>query len=91
MSGGHFDYLQYRIDDAANEIERKQTWSGEDFTPETLEKFKQAAFTLRAAAIMLQRVDWFLSGDDGEDSFNKRWDEDLAAFAAAVKKEAVNG
>ena len=77
MSGGHFDYLQYRIDDAANEIERKQTWSGEDFSEETLAKFRQAAITLRLAAKMLHRIDWFLCDDDGEVSFNQRWDEDI--------------
>lgn len=77
MSGGHFDYLQYRIDDAANEIERKQTWSGEDFSAETLEKFRKAAITLRAASIMLHRIDWFLCDDDSEESFNRRWGQDL--------------
>ena len=77
MSGGHFDYLQYRIDDAANEIERKQTWVSGEYSPETLAKFDEAAKTLRLAAKMLHRVDWLLSDDDGEDSFHRRWQEDV--------------
>jgi hypothetical protein len=29
---------------------------------------------------MAQRVDWLLSGDDGEDSFLLRWDEEVRAY-----------
>jgi len=77
MSGGHFDYVQYRIDDAAGVIERQIDWSGEEYTAETLERFRIAAETLRRAAKMLHRVDWLLSDDDGEDTFCARWDKDL--------------
>lgn len=40
-------------------------------------KIKEAVKQLRIAAIYAQRVDWFLSGDDGEDSFIERLEEDL--------------
>ena len=76
MSGGHFDYIQYRIDDAANEIERRIEWDG-CYSPETIARFKIAADTLRIAAKMLNRVDWLLSDDDGEDTFCSRWDAEL--------------
>ena len=48
-----------------------------DYTPETLQEFRSAIHQLRKAAIYAQRVDWLISGDDGEDSFHKRLKEDL--------------
>ena len=92
MSGGHFDYAQYRINDIALEIDEvvesnnDQTitlWGvkkGNEYPPEIIEKFKEAAHTLRQAQEMAQRVDWLLSGDDGEDSFLRRWDEEVRAY-----------
>ena len=86
MSGGHFDYAQYRIEDIAvgideviaanddktlNECGQRR---GNGYPPEIIEKFREAAHTLRQAAEMAQRVDWLLSGDDGEDCFLRRWD-----------------
>ena len=50
---------------------------GKGYDKEIIEKFKLAVHTLRKAAIMAQRVDWLVSGDDGEDSFHRRWDEEL--------------
>ncbi len=40
-------------------------------------KMREAVQQLRIAAIYAQRVDWFLSGDDGEQSFIERLDEEL--------------
>lgn len=90
MSGGHFNYQQYKITEMAEEIdeliENNDSTEKDEFgydigchyTPETVAKFKEAAATLRRAAAMVQRVDWLVSGDDGEDSFHRRWDEELA-------------
>jgi hypothetical protein len=92
MSGGHFDYAQYRINDIAVEIDEviesndDQTpneWGekkGNEYPPAIIEKFKEAAHTLRQAEEMAQRVDWLLSGDDGEDSFLRRWDEEVRGY-----------
>jgi hypothetical protein len=89
MSGGHFDYAQYRIEDiargieeliASNDDESLNEWGdrrGHGYSPETIEKFKLAVDTLRIAATMAQRIDWLVSGDDGEESFHRRWDEEL--------------
>ena len=44
----------------------------------TLRLMEEAVYALRAAAIYAQRVDYLLSGDDGEDSFEKRLQEELA-------------
>ena len=87
MSGGHFDYIQYRIEQAADEVEQYIRFcdGGEadgydykpDYTRETIAKLKECELTLRRAAAMLQRVDWLASGDDGEDCFHKRWEEEV--------------
>jgi hypothetical protein len=92
MSGGHFDYAQYRINDIALEIDEviesnnDQTitlWGckkGNEYPPAIIDKFKEAAHTLRQAQEMAQRVDWLLSGDDSEDSFLRRWDEEVREY-----------
>jgi len=87
MSGGHFEYQQYRLHDIASQIKEliesnddEYEWGyrrGNGYSAETIEKFKIAVDTLEKAAIMAQRVDWLVSGDDGEDSFHHRWDEEL--------------
>lgn len=81
MSGGHFNYNQSNISDIANEIERliltndPTNWYG--YSPETLEEFKKAVILLREAYIYVHRIDWLISGDDGEVTFHERLKEDL--------------
>ena len=89
MSGGHFQYQQYRIEDIAVEIgemigsnddQSLDEWGqlrGNNYPPEILEKFREAAHTLRQAAEMAHRVDWLVSGDDGEESFMRRWEKEV--------------
>ena len=85
MSGGHFDYLQYRIDEAAEKlgelIERIENpipdeWNYE-LSKETIDKFKECYTMLSVGGKMLHRIDWLVSGDDGEQCFHKRLKEDL--------------
>lgn len=89
MSGGHFDYQQYRIEDIAveidelikhNEDETLNSWGerrGRFYSQDTIAKFKEAVTTLRRAAQMAQRIDWLVSGDDGEESFHRRWKDEI--------------
>ena len=48
-----------------------------EYNEDVIEQFKKAAHAIRIAQIYIQRVDWLLSGDDGEESFLRRIDEDL--------------
>jgi len=84
MSGGHFDYKQYNIEEIADEIEEmiasNDEARGEGYPPEIIERFKEAAYTLRQAAEMAQRVDWLVSCDDGEESFMRRWDKEVRPY-----------
>jgi hypothetical protein len=92
MSGGHFNYQQYRIEDIAVEIDeliaanddetldQYNTRRGNGFPSDIIEKFKEASHTLRQAAEMAQRVDWLVSGDDGLHCFMRRWDEEVRPY-----------
>lgn len=89
MSGGHFDYDQYRIDQIAEDIsqiirnnknEELDEWGskkGYFFPDEVIEEFKKAVQILDTAYVYVQRIDYLLSGDDGEDSFHSRLKEEL--------------
>lgn len=92
MSGGHFDYSQYRIEDIATEIDElinsnnntsdKYSYS---YSDDIIEKFQEAAHTLRQSAEMAQRVDWLVSGDDSDESFIRRWGEDVRPYWSPYK------
>lgn len=46
----------------------------------TLETMKDAYRQLRIAEIYAQRVDWMMSGDDSEETMQKRLQQELQAF-----------
>jgi hypothetical protein len=47
------------------------------YPPQIIEKFKEALVILKQAEVYAQRIDWYISGDDGEESFFERLEEDL--------------
>ena len=81
MSGGSFDYNQYKLEMIADEIENiienneKETeWGYKiEYTKETIKKFQFTINRLRETSKMVQRIDWLVSGDDGENDFHERW------------------
>lgn len=79
MSGGKFNYLQarYEWEDAIGIIDKHIRDNPYDLKPETIEEFKKGLDCIKTARIYLQRIDWLLSWDDGEESFHKRLKEDL--------------
>ena len=97
MSGGHFNYDQYRIGDAADEVERlirlndtppNENWDndfGHGFPETVIKKFKEGLKHLRLAQVYLHRIDWLVSGDDGDDSFLGRLEEELKALNLEYK------
>ena len=96
MSGGHFEYKQYQlgyiadeieqliIDNDSDELDRYGCRKGGGYTPETITQFRAAVDALRVAQIYAQRVDWLVSGDDGEDSFHRRLSEDFDALTRSA-------
>lgn len=92
MSGGHFEYNEWRIYDIADEIEQKivnsenpdpdneeQRWSLIE-SPEALKEMKRGLKVIRQAYIYIHRIDYLLSGDDSEESFVKRVRKELSDF-----------
>jgi hypothetical protein len=89
MSGGQFDYKQDYIQDImqdiggfidTNDSNATNEWGdrmGRGYSPETISEFKKAIPILRAAYIYAKRIDWLLSGDDGEKNFHSRLKEQL--------------
>lgn len=47
------------------------------YSKETIKEFKKGLDILRKAYVYAQRIDWLLSGDDGEESFHRRLKEEL--------------
>ena len=106
MSGGRWEYIQYRFTDIAEDIKKlvrdngkpktleelkeESSWRDPEwyekypedkyhykYPDEVIEKFKEGVKIIEQAQVYMQRFDWLLSGDDGEDSFLKRLEEDL--------------
>jgi hypothetical protein len=105
MSGGAFNYDQYKIGYMVDQIEETVIKNGVEKTPEELkqegwrdpdwykkypedlfhytypdeviEKMKEGIEALKRAQIYAHRIDWLLSGDDGEESFLRRLEEEL--------------
>jgi hypothetical protein len=89
MSGGYFDYEQYRIAQIADQIDteienndcqRVNAYGdklGRGYSTDVITRFREAVMALRVAQVYAQRVDWLLSDDDGEDSFLRRLEADL--------------
>jgi len=47
------------------------------YPDEVIEEFKKGITHLQTAYVYAQRIDWLVSGDDGEESFIRRLNEDL--------------
>ena len=110
MSGGHFDYYQWHINDIVYSLEDyiyghsldeedidyyiEDHWLEDkekeyviknkhsvpnlyEYSKETIKEFKKGLAILRKAYVYTQRIDWLLSGDDGEESFHERLKEEL--------------
>ena len=77
MSGGNLDYFYSRFDEPLAIISKEIKWGKNKWTPETLLEFQNAVNYLKLAQIYSRRVEWLLSGDDGEVSFIKRLKEEL--------------
>lgn len=77
MSGGSLNYFAFTFEEPLATISREIKWGKNKWTPETLLEFQNALNYLKIAQIYSRRVEWLLSGDDGEDSFIKRLKEEL--------------
>lgn len=89
MSGGYFNYDQYRIqyiadaieqlilDNDSTEVDQYGFSKGNGYSADTIEEFRVSLLHLKKAIIYAQRIDWLVSGDDGEESFHERLKSDM--------------
>lgn len=85
MSGGYFDYIQYRISDTSELLDKvisentKGTECGyaRGYSRETIREFQLTKHYLEMAALYLNRVDYLLECDDSEETFHKHLYEEL--------------
>lgn len=92
MSGGHFDYMQYRIRDIADSIQEAidnnkvkpewwcGEWNGQRYSDATIVEFKKGIDYLRMAEIYADRIDLLLSEDDGEGDFHENLKRDFQKY-----------
>jgi len=60
------------------ELDRYGNEIGRGYNPDVIAFFKDAERVCRRASIMVQRIDWLVSDDDGPDSFVERLEAELA-------------
>lgn len=88
------DSIQHELDKQGREIPEDMRWYNKEWYDEhpedrfhttyssrVQEAMRTAVKKLREAAIYAQRIDWFLSGDDDEESFIRRLNEDLSKLS----------
>lgn len=81
MSGGKFNYAQYKLyeikesietiinENNSTEVDKYGDLIGYNFNPETIEVFKNTVALLESTYIHVNVIDYLLSGDSSEESF----------------------
>lgn len=103
MSGGYFEYKQYELNAIADSIEQViRDWEEKkmseydnivkwDFRyPSTILELYNAMNICRKASIYAHRVDYLLSGDDGEENFHERLRHDMETMKTYEGKGRVD-
>lgn len=96
MSGGTFDHQQYRLNDLRHQIEEliahnniEECGYARGYSKETLAKFEETIRALKIAEAMVNRVDWLVADDDGEETFHARWKEELKRIELELPHSAI--
>ena len=77
-----------------------ESWRGDDwyekypedrnhyeYPADVIAEFKKGYEILRKAAIYTQRIDWLLSGDDGDESFIRRLNDEMEQLEKRMETE----
>ena len=94
MGGGYFEYQQYHLQDIVDKlreikvkIENDEEYYEYDRKQELLQEISNGLDYLNLAGIYTKRLDWLFSGDDGEDSFFRRLEEELDNYEMLIYGE----
>jgi hypothetical protein len=85
MSGGELDFVQWRIFQAAEDIQVyidtnniPNDWGNvRNYSDKTLAQFKECIKLLKVVGTMVMCIDYLLAGDYGEDTFHSKLASDL--------------
>lgn len=85
MSGGSFDYNCHRISQFADDLKEKidnnqkkdEYGYSYNFSPETIKTLKHCHAIIEKAGKLAHHIEWFYSGDHGEETFTKLVKSDL--------------
>lgn len=89
MSGGHFNYDQYKIRQIVEDIKllvltndstEKDSYGdpiGRNYPPEVIAKFVEAAIILKSAFAYVHCIDYLVCGDTGPDTFTQHLNSEL--------------
>lgn len=58
-----------------------------EYPDEVIEEFKNAVDIISRAQIYMHRIDWLLCGDDGDESFIKRLNQEIKNYENRKKKD----
>lgn len=85
--------LEEALEQQGKEIPKEERWMPEDYykkypeekhypvySEKLQQEFKKGLLCLKKAKIYAQRIDWFLSSDDSEETFYQRLHEELKQF-----------
>lgn len=76
MSAGYFNRIQLEMKEAAIQIEQMFNKQTSGFSSKTLSRMRKTVNVLRKATQMVDRVDYLLSADDDEETFNEKWEKE---------------
>lgn len=79
MSGGYWDYIQYKLDNIIEEIYEDME---SDYVKEcgVQRELELTVHYLNLSRIYLHRLDWLISSDDSNETFSKRLKSDLNSY-----------
>ena len=78
MSGGSLDY--WNASEPIEAIKKRLMFGKGKYKPETLQLMQDTIKAMRKAEIYSHRLEWYFSGDDGEETLHKNLAEDLKEF-----------
>jgi hypothetical protein len=94
MSGGHYEYIDYRIrelaDQVGDDITHMKRETEYPYSPAIIHAFEFGKVLAELTQIYSRRMDYFMSGDDSEESFFEYLGEELEKLRRSAPKWALD-
>jgi hypothetical protein len=98
MSGGHWGYVQYKIEEAADEIRRmsleirvvdKENTFETGYPDNVRNIYAEAWPIVKAAAKIIHAIDWEICGDTGYDTMIPEVEKALRSIKKNIEKWSI--